>query len=1290
MSDRIIVPRPPRPTIRPTIVPRPVVNRPVVNRPTTTSVTPQPQPVSHSPTVQRPTVQRPTIRPDVRPNIRPTVRPGIHPTNRGPVNRPLIPSLETTIPYEIVSDGIDDSIRETTSLTQSRYICAASGQGNAVLPSVIWHQTVSAIGRLTDKLGDIDTFVCKEMEWSPEHLKKALSPEQIDALALILDSFKSGNRVERDFLLADEAGFGKGRILICAALWCAKRDILPVIFTKNDNLFSNLWQDAIDVGADHILKRPFIINESVKVDNLSGGDLFFKNISPKLHKDTIKNSNDIPDEFGVIMSTWSQLSVKNSPKTAYIKRVMENRKAAFIGDESHISASMSATVSQSAAELRKLAYSVNDTSATSARHLENMRSYRNIYPWLKDMGRDINTLPDKYRTWLAEFSVSMAIQKGCSIRRELDTSQISLDVVMPTLDEIRRNESLQDKLAEVLSLMKELSDCVADLCHKKDMESSQRNEANDKERVVTNFFSRLHLISGQFDGCIIADLAVSQAIEMLENDIKPFIIMDMTMEASLNSILSDNDSDDDRANFATTDTSEEVSRDENEDLDISRKPLSLHDVLSTLLSRLLVYRYGSDKFEFKRDETQAINKLYTEIEEKISVFKELMASPIDYIKRKIEEEGRARYEQGLIDRPWTMGELSGRALEIGQDGRYERRLEGKNEVISKFNRDDYDGIISTSSGSTGASMHHRLIEHGPHGASKYCGDRPRGQIEAVGCRNPTERKQMWGRIYRRGNISNPLYKTLCSGTAYGLCSMALENAKAMRLNASVSGDRNNGMLVDYSHDILSTSANSLARDFLIQNPEIARHLNITTDAEYAINDDSFFIRKLMGRSLMLPGHVVSNIMSYLNEGLQRHNRYASNIEVNDIGSGWSYTEEMFVLEPGVSDDISRRSLYQGDMGLLRIQRSVPYKGLKENDLPALSEVFPMQRHLNSMKEGLNRHLMNCKPSWAKNVGHALAVVNSNKPLYPSVRRNPCVIEKERYDAAMTLSGQLRIGEAFVLTDRFGEDRPAIITDIDIPDSPLDWGSYTVSYVVPGDEREYITDLKVFLDGDKAKHIEKNDVARSRFNPHDNGQVTETMTLMTGNIPRAVMMAGRNKVGCKVRYTDIMNRERDGLILTRKEVERLKETPILVPGSVTGYRLMRDARASLQSEDIRLSYVASRDMISVSIPKKARAKKIYEKLAVILSGITGQAASSEVFMLDDQNKGEALENIFSRFNFTCPASHRANIMAITRSPELYLDSEAPYEAPPVEVENRISVVQNRPSASKITGQMTLGI
>lgn len=1260
---------------RPVVVPRPQSSRPIAPRVSRPSASPSPTPSAPAPAT-RPIVSG-------RPVVRPIVRPG------APQRQASIPQMQAFRQYEVHQDGIDDSIREATSLTQSRYICAASGEGNAVLPSVIWHQTVSAVSQLSERVGDIDTFVCREMDWSADHLRKVLSPEQVDALALIIDSFKSENRSERDFLLADEAGFGKGRILMCAALWCVNRDITPVVFTKNDNLFSNLWQDAIDIGATETFQRPFIINEGVKIDNLSGNEPFFKNISPKLHKETIKNTDTIPDGFKLIMSTWSQLSVKGSAKTAYLKRVMENTKAVFIGDESHISASMSATVSQAAAELRRLSYSVNDTSATSARHLENMRSYRNIYPWLRDMGRDISALQDKYRTWLAEFSVSMAIERGNSIRRELDTSQISLDVVMPKLEDIRKNERLQDRLAEVLSDMKNISEMVQNVCVKKDMEQAQHGDKEVKERVPTNFFSRLHLISGQFDGCIIADLAAEQAIEMLEKNIKPFVIMDMTMEAALNAIIGDNDNDDDRNTFNTSDTGEEINREEDETLDIARKALSLDDVLKTLLDRILVYRQGTDKYVIDKDEFPDIRAAYQETILKIRDLSDLMASPIDYIKKRVEEEGRKRYEQGLIDRPWTMGELSGRSLELDDNGHYRRRSEGRNEVISKFNRDEYDGIISTSTGSTGASMHHKYIEPGP---GKYRGDRPRGQIEAVGCRNPTERKQMWGRIYRRGNISTPYYKTLCSGTAYGLCSMALENAKAMRLNASVSGDRNNGMLVDYTHDILSSSANTLAREFLIHHPDIARHLNISVDAEYAKNDDTFFIRKLLGRSMILPGHVVSNIMNYLNAGLQRQNKYASNIEVNDIGTGWSYQSEMLILEPGVSPELSRRSLYQDDMGLIKINREVPYKGMTESQLPPLANEFPILKHLNTMKADLPAHLQTYKPSWAQSVSHALAVVNSQKPLYPSIRRNPCVIEKERYDAMQTVAGQLRVGESFILPDRFGEDRPAIITDIDIPDSPLDWGSYTITYVVPGDEREYITDIKPFLDGETS-YIRKNEVARSRFQPGETGMVTETMTLMVGNIPRAVMMAGRNRIGHKVRYTDILNRERDGIIVTKKEVELLRNAPIMVPGPVTAYRLMRDKNVTLTSEDIRLSYQKLRDIVTVSIPKKARSKKIYEKIAVILAGITGQAASSEQFTLNDQNKGEGLEKLFAAFNFTCKADVRENIMAITRSPEMYLDAQATPEAevrPNDEVNPTVPTSREVRNPVRVAGQMTLGI
>jgi hypothetical protein len=68
-------------------------------------------------------------------------------------------------------------------------------------------------------VGQIDTFVAKELGYKPEELEKYFGAEQVDALGLAIDNIKNG----KGFIIGDQTGIGKGRVNAAIIRWAIKQ-----------------------------------------------------------------------------------------------------------------------------------------------------------------------------------------------------------------------------------------------------------------------------------------------------------------------------------------------------------------------------------------------------------------------------------------------------------------------------------------------------------------------------------------------------------------------------------------------------------------------------------------------------------------------------------------------------------------------------------------------------------------------------------------------------------------------------------------------------------------------------------------------------------------------------------------------------------------------------------------------------------------------------------------------------------------------------------------------------------
>ena len=64
----------------------------------------------------------------------------------------------------------------------------------------------AALAALKQRIGNIDNYVAKQLDYKLNDLSKYFSAEQVDALRLAIDNISNGG----GFIIGDQTGIGKG------------------------------------------------------------------------------------------------------------------------------------------------------------------------------------------------------------------------------------------------------------------------------------------------------------------------------------------------------------------------------------------------------------------------------------------------------------------------------------------------------------------------------------------------------------------------------------------------------------------------------------------------------------------------------------------------------------------------------------------------------------------------------------------------------------------------------------------------------------------------------------------------------------------------------------------------------------------------------------------------------------------------------------------------------------------------------------------------------------------------
>jgi predicted RNA methylase len=1046
---------------------------------------------------------------------------------------------------------------------------------------------------------DFDAYVADSVGIAPEELGKYFSPEQSDLLAMGISQLNKG----RGIIVGDETGIGKGRTLAGFVRWAQKQE-KPIVFSsEKGNLFSDFYRDLIDTGADVGLK-PMILNDGVVVFDTNFKKLHVSTARSVVQSLITKDESPATVGYNGTLSTYSQFNKDKakSPKSGWLNKLCEG--ALVILDESHNAAGDS-NIGRNITSAIEKAAAVVYSSATFAKKADNMGVYAKVFP----ESVDTNSLPETLKKGgepLLEVLSAALCEDGVLMRREHDLSTLDVTTEHPSPERLKLNRAYADKFAEIVSKMSYYSgDCDSVISSRQREIKKEAAKLPEEVRkgsrmgvTSTNFGSRLYNLQQQFLLAIKTPDAIEQALKALEEGRKPVIMTETTQEALLRDFLISERTADLEDGLEDVESGDEQAAKEleakvaaaqaaylgEEGLTLD-EPITFRDVLRRTLARLHTVverdRYGEatrkNVWDLVKDKDQAdaLQAAITEMELMISEFPDLPVSPLDVIREALEAKG------------YSCREISGRSLGVTtrQDGTMAlvSRDDSKHRVRTNydFNNGKVDAVILTTAGSTGLSLHSLP----PTERNPNLDPRQRDYIELKIPNNVATRKQGFGRVNRKGQVSAPKIRTLSSGLPAEQRVMAMQNAKLRKMSSSTTGSRENVAEDREVLDVINPIGNEVCRRYLENNPGLAAILGIEASELEAGNeshseDDAYFANRVFSRIGLLTCAAQDKVLEEVTQEFREVVRemeargespfklkeldlkatvvgrklfdgveeetYAS---VFDKPVYLTTIEYRKTVEPMSMEEISRRA-EESLEEMIADKRSIEPKDPKESYWYAQNFVAPWiviaRKNVSALQE------------------QALAGVRDKfetiEEALRSTEHNPIKAIEARFEMMQGVLSRVLPGGVVRIVDKIEGEKICVITSLTppAPNKEHYLGQWEIKMVPIGDSKPLSFSLKMIAEMEPDHTRFKGNILFSKGSHEAVSSAVSSFgtkkkeiifrrQVLDGNLFRAAQMAAERNLGDTVIYTQ-EDGSRHSAVLTRAalSLEDLMTMPVKLP------------------------------------------------------------------------------------------------------------------------------------------------
>lgn len=963
----------------------------------------------------------------------------------------------------------------------------------AMVPKNLAAGTRAALARIEDEYGSVDQYVSDELGVAQDDLGTFWSAEQVDALALALATHNVGDA----FVVADQTGFGKGRILAGLAR-AAMRKGTPVHFvTEKANLFSDFWRDLCDTGTAGFAGQPLILNDATGILDTITGEVLVP-ATPKQVRENALAGGSMPAESMLSMSTYSQFNTEGGRKSTWLESV--SKGCLLLLDESHNAAGDSNTAANIAAAAA-VAAAVGYSSATFAKDAKNLVAYAPLFP------NTVNTaeLPEILRIGgepMMETLSGMLAERGNIIRREHDLSGVTF---CSHIDDKRleRNRYLCDQLSPILSAMAFLSGDVSKFVasiKKENRNSLKRIPEEDRKgarlQVTTfNVISRLYNISRQFSLALKTEFTVEKTLEALEAGRKPTIVLENTMASLL----------------------DEITRDLAPDEPVG---LQFRDLLKVMAQRLLTITertgYGAPSTRVISD--PAALDAHATLMEMIEEFPDLPLSPIDTIREAITNAG------------YRCDEISGRSRMLVGDRLVERQQVPRTSIVADFNSGQVDALVLTRAGSTGISL---------HASEKFADQRQRELLELQIAANVAERMQFWGRINRKGQVSRPIISMLSSGLVCELRELAMQNTKLRKLSANVTSNRESSALDTDVPDILNVVGDEVCRTILEGRPELAHRLAIEMPEDKPDGQELWYVNKLLSRLILLRSDEQEELWeSEIGAAYEaKLNEYALRGEdpfrAQDLGKARVTRRVLFEGAQVETDDPFEGPIYVSTLEIEKEAKPLRSDFLKDaiqagwrhladtTNVPAEVAMPTLTKRIRQNAAQILRRVL---PERFESVDEALA---DEKP-------NAVKATYNRLAALVSHLPHIAPGTGIRLTGNEGEVESHVVIRVEPPKKGQEHnaGAWSVRFATPGNDR--VRTLSIYALINDAKFECMGPV--QSFDEFDNapaGTIIERREVLDGNLFDAARFSHQHRLGKVVTYEDDQGLRRRCILVPKR-------------------------------------------------------------------------------------------------------------------------------------------------------------
>ena len=760
---------------------------------------------------------------------------------------------------------------------------SASAAVGTLVPINMRDAVQNSLNRLEDEVGDLDEFVASRIGMDVDTMQRNFSAEQVDALAMAINNAEHGG----GFIIGDQTGIGKGRIVAGMIRYAINQGLTPVFVTEKPNLYADMMRDLADIGMGEMLGygtdelRVLMTNKDESVPYGANGEYQMPKLGRQadaVMRDMVDNGQVDP-KYLAVFTTYSQMQTSGGSmpdRMKAIQAIMPN--AYLILDESHNAGGTGVaggrkTAKQLIAErtngfvgrsgfMRLLVQQAKASFFSSATYAKR--------PNVMDLYQSTNMIhavdkPDQLGDAIArggvplqQITAAMLAADGQYMRRERSFHGVKYDTKPVAVDKDAA-ENMAKAMSEVLNFSRAKEGAIAKLQDEYDAAGAMLTDVGNNAKTAVegaNFGSIMHNLIDQMLLALKTKGAVDEALAALARGEKVVLTVANTMGSFI------------------ADYAKEMELSPGQPVNLSFTDLYRKYLEKQRWVKIKDAGGNATMYRLTDDDLGPVTAAYfRRIDDwmKQANFGDAPISPIDYLHAEL----RKRKING---KAITTDEITGRTATINYEGvtpvlsSRNSSIKTRLKAINGFNNGDIDVLILNQSGSTGLSL---------HASEKFKDQRQRHMILIQAEKNIDTHMQMLGRIHRTGQVNLPIFSQLMADIPAELRPAAVLQGKMAKLTANTTASKDSDFAADGIVDFMNDYGGQVAVEYLLDNPEVYHKLGgadmMALSQDDANEDD---IRKLTGYIPLLPikmqEQVYSDLVGRYKELIQRETELGTN------------------------------------------------------------------------------------------------------------------------------------------------------------------------------------------------------------------------------------------------------------------------------------------------------------------------------------------------------------------------------------------------------------------------------